>query len=726
MIKYLLAALLLASPALAQSGNLSGGTVKATSSAASPSTLTNIISRSANVIDYGADPTGVASSTSAINAAAGKISPWSQAYKTVDVPAGKYYLTGKISIEKGAIRGAGRVNTQFYVDEDFNTSDACVICLSSGGFDPGPELSDFSITMEQPNTDTTTTTTVGTTAGNNTITVASVANILVGGSVTNATAAASIPDFSTVVSVVGNVVTLSANVEAPGVGNGDTIDFGPARGTFAALGSCTSGAGGTGCQYPPAISALSASSRYKVRDVRISGAWDGISSDGVNAVWWLDNIEMSALNVGLAINGTRDFTHIKGFHFWNFDIPTTSNLYTEVYGDGGTYAAQFGEVDGLSAVDFASWRGRVTINDASFWGQFSNLLMDGDNATLEIADNAWLQISNLYSTGTATGSNTACQIDISGGTNIITNSRYSSDATSICVSGGKNQFAAPAVIAGASGGTAQVRLTAGDTTFSNAYFSGLINQTGGGTLITGSQSAPVSTSTAVATISGGIFLFKAGRITPNVSAGTWTVPLFTVTGSGPIVSIEDNQFSSAPGGGDAGVISMTDYAVRRIVGNVFNDWTYSTPGPLGTYYPNSKPLLARVTAAPSAPTGTTSTAGVMMGLATAFTPVVTGKALITITGNMANDTVAYGASARMRYGTGTAPANGDAATGTGAGSDVSFLAAAAAQRVPFAISEYVSGLTIGTAYWFDLRLSAITGGTASLTNITVTVTEQAP
>jgi hypothetical protein len=126
---------------------------------------------------------------------------------------------------------------------------------------------------------------------------------------------------------------------------------------------------------------------------------------------------------------------------------------------------------------------------------------------------------------------------------------------------------------------------------------------------------------------------------------------------------------------------------------------------------------------PADPTGTTSLTGVMMGLAGAITPRVTGKLLILISGDIDNDTITDGVQIQLRYGTGAAPTNGAALTGTVAGGLVKFTLASAAQKAPAAAQAIVSGLTVGTAYWIDIGLAAITAGTASMNDISLTIFE---
>jgi hypothetical protein len=127
-------------------------------------------------------------------------------------------------------------------------------------------------------------------------------------------------------------------------------------------------------------------------------------------------------------------------------------------------------------------------------------------------------------------------------------------------------------------------------------------------------------------------------------------------------------------------------------------------------------------ATPGDPTGTTDTTGKMAGLAGTFTPARSGNVLIAAFGNMTNSTASAGngAKAQLRYGTGSAPANAAALTGTTAGNMVTgTLMRAASDLVPFAIASIVTGLTLGTAYWLDLAEVALAGGTGQLKNLTL-------
>lgn len=135
--------------------------------------------------------------------------------------------------------------------------------------------------------------------------------------------------------------------------------------------------------------------------------------------------------------------------------------------------------------------------------------------------------------------------------------------------------------------------------------------------------------------------------------------------------------------------------------------------------------LATYQATPSNPTGTSNTTGLMMGLAGAFTPMRTGNCMIIISGDMTNGTASSGSKVQIRYGTGTAPANAAALTGTAVGNLVRYvgLTGSTTLEVPFSCNAVVTGLTIGTAIWIDIGLASITSGTASIKDVSISVIE---
>ena len=133
--------------------------------------------------------------------------------------------------------------------------------------------------------------------------------------------------------------------------------------------------------------------------------------------------------------------------------------------------------------------------------------------------------------------------------------------------------------------------------------------------------------------------------------------------------------------------------------------------------------IQTVTATPANPVGTASATFVMMGLAIAFTPKTTGRIAILIQGTANNNTSGDGVTVRMTTGTGTAPVNGVAFTGTAQGNVVTWTALTGLIAVPMHMSVIVPNLTVNVPIWLDLAVLAITGGTASVANLNISVWE---
>lgn len=131
---------------------------------------------------------------------------------------------------------------------------------------------------------------------------------------------------------------------------------------------------------------------------------------------------------------------------------------------------------------------------------------------------------------------------------------------------------------------------------------------------------------------------------------------------------------------------------------------------------------AVLNAAPANPTNTASTTLVMMGLGSTCTITTTTRTRVrfTITGQLNNTTAGDGIKYQLAYGTGTAPVNGAAISGTVFGTGpvtANAIAGGANPTYPFTATGIATGLSTATAYWFDTQLAATIGGTASITNL---------
>jgi hypothetical protein len=151
----------------------------------------------------------------------------------------------------------------------------------------------------------------------------------------------------------------------------------------------------------------------------------------------------------------------------------------------------------------------------------------------------------------------------------------------------------------------------------------------------------------------------------------------------------------------------------------------------GVIDPSMMPACALYQGSAAAVTApTSSTSFTQAGLAVPFTPKVTGKILVMVQAQIkdSNATVAgNGITIQGSYGTGTAPANNVAATGTNFGAQASWQATttvvAADVNEPIFFKSTVV-LTVGQLYWFDLQQLALnTVSKCSLALLDITLQE---
>ncbi|MEM3844811.1 MAG: hypothetical protein QXU98_03820 [Candidatus Parvarchaeota archaeon] len=111
------------------------------------------------------------------------------------------------------------------------------------------------------------------------------------------------------------------------------------------------------------------------------------------------------------------------------------------------------------------------------------------------------------------------------------------------------------------------------------------------------------------------------------------------------------------------------------------------------------------------------------GLGVTYTPSTTGRILIIVTGQVGNTNANEGANIQLAYGTGTSPTNGSQATGTVLGNSYAVMSGINNQYFPFTFTYVLTGLTIGTRYWFDLQANVIGSGNVMIQSVTVLIVE---
>lgn len=223
---------------------------------------------------------------------------------------------------------------------------------------------------------------------------------------------------------------------------------------------------------------------------------------------------------------------------------------------------------------------------------------------------------------------------------------------------------------------------------------------------TSGGSANAQTLTTGASLSaltaGSVFTFTAGAT--NTAAMTIAIDSVSATSvygntSGGVAAVPANT-----------IISGNDYSVL---------WD-------GTHLVllNASAPLASYQATPADPASTSSTSAVMCGLAGSITPTRTGRVLVIMSGTAGNGAGGSdSASMQIRYGTGSAPTNGAAATGTAVGNKPTVQNSISGASIGWSAQAIINGLTVGTAYWLDLTQNSNIAGTTTVAQVGISAQE---
>ncbi len=176
-------------------------------------------------------------------------------------------------------------------------------------------------------------------------------------------------------------------------------------------------------------------------------------------------------------------------------------------------------------------------------------------------------------------------------------------------------------------------------------------------------------------------------------------------------------------GGDLGG-TLPNPSVEKILGNTI------PANAVGVLKNNGAGILSWETSAPANsqsailnPFAMSGSSAVMMGLAGAITPVKTGTILLMISGEFTSDDDAVNATFTTKMGTGVAPNNGDAITGTTKQVNLR-QPSDPADKIPFYFNVVVTLLTPNTTYWIDVAVKNASGGAVQLYNVSISAIEQ--
>ena len=525
----------------------------------------------ANVLDFGADPTGVADSTAAINAALASVR--FGAVRSVQLPAGTYRVTNALNLgtatQGQCLFGDGIAATTITVGPDFNTAALGVIILTPlpwpAGISLGHCVRDLRIVFQQPN-DFVTTTTAVSNAGATTVTVASATGIAVGQTVYNETAPTTLKNVlpgqsnsltsTTVASIAGNVITLSPPVVST-IASGHNLTFGTTRAQFRTLAANAGAplvAGAPGIRYPWAIYSPTGSGGYLphntyIDNVQIGQAWDGVHIRG--STIYIGRLEVAAFDIGLDIGQNFNFSTLDYYQFYpgfGASNPAGNEALTSVSYDGQAIAANLGA--GLTINTLQTFSGIVNYTNAGPSSSIAHLQLDGDNSNFNVtATFGAIGIANCYSTKGSWTHGTPIAINAAGTTVQIGNLN----------------------ITDAQGSNSAITVAAGTLTIQNAL------------LWNGLQGA-----SPYVLVSGGTFILTNTQLIGQPQPG---VPYISQTGGS--IRLRHVAFDTNSAGAGAAGVAVTDVATNDIRDIHWNGWVMGgLPAvPLGTYEPADSAII---------------------------------------------------------------------------------------------------------------------------------------
>lgn len=210
----------------------------------------------------------------------------------------------------------------------------------------------------------------------------------------------------------------------------------------------------------------------------------------------------------------------------------------------------------------------------------------------------------------------------------------------------------------------------------------------------------------------------------NASSSNYTLTLPAITSTVAVLGLAQTWTAAQTFNNATLKLAGSSSGTSIIEAPATGGGTATLPAGSGTlFYPASN---ASFSGTPSNPTGTTSSTAKMMGLGSTctITPATTGRVQFNIIGTAENSTSGKVTAVQVYYGTGTAPTNGAAATGTPIGNGVGSSVNLANYQTPFNVGELITGLSPGTAYWFDAGVNAANAsGTATIINTTCEAAE---
>lgn len=224
--------------------------------------------------------------------------------------------------------------------------------------------------------------------------------------------------------------------------------------------------------------------------------------------------------------------------------------------------------------------------------------------------------------------------------------------------------------------------------------------------------APDASTTKVLTCGGVSADPTWASVSTDVSTATGTLPV----NHGGTGAVTETNHGVLIGQGTSAIVATTVGATGTVLAGV----TGADPA-FRALAISDVPTLAATNQTTFASKNNSSNGSItMLGIAGAITPGKTGTIMITIAGYITAGSSSYTNGFQIYTGTGSAPTNGAAVTGTARGSQSSANQDIAG-AVPFALVALVTGLTPATAYWIDIGATVNSAVTSTYNGCVVTV-----
>lgn len=331
--------------ALAQTHTNSGSTTPVTATGSTTSrTLATRAADVANVLDYGADPTGNQSSDNSVafNLAAAAVSNGSKS--AIYVPCGTYHMKNAVNIgtmtQPQTIYGNGLCSI-IDINSDFSPTATGVFVLAGGAgsaLEAGPVVDHLHIFFHQVTTQTSR----------------------------------------------ANFTTLSAGCTV--TTNGTGCEYPPAI-------------------YATTVDRMRVTDN-RIEGAWTGINYTGVNGSNYGGLWIQRN-EIEALNIGIYIENNYDFGHVNGNHFWPFSLIGTATD-TNIRADGNDYAMQIGRSDAIDISDTDVLGTRISLLSDFSFGQLARIKLDiGAELDIAGSTGPGVQIDGIYETGTTKSGNCA-------------------------------------------------------------------------------------------------------------------------------------------------------------------------------------------------------------------------------------------------------------------------------------------------------------------------------